>query len=198
MNAPDRTDPDRPKGPFRTIPELFLYRLQSTPEAVAFLQPEGSSWRSLTWRDIGERVQAIACGLQELGLQSEQRCALLSATRLEWILTDLGTLCAGGATTTVYPSNTADDCVYILNDSESVFVFADTEEQVGKLSRRRGELATVKKVIVFDGAPSADGWVMTLTELMARGSARNARDSGAYERTARGIRGDALATLIYT
>jgi long-chain acyl-CoA synthetase len=198
MNALAQTEANRPQGPFRTIPELFLHRLRSTPEGAAFLEPEGSSWRSLTWKEVGERVRAIAGGLRELGLQSEQRCALLSATRLEWILADLGTLCAGGATTTVYPSNTADDCVYILNDSESIFVFADTEEQVRKLSSRRSELGSVKKVIVFDGAPSADGWVMTLAELMARGEARHARDPDAYERTARGISGDALATLIYT
>jgi long-chain acyl-CoA synthetase len=198
MTAPPQTEARLPRGPFRTIPELFLHRVRSTPEGEAFLQPDGASWRSVSWKEVGQRVRAIAGGLRELGLQSEQRCALLSATRLEWILSDLGTLCAGGATTTIYPSNTADDCVYILNDSESVFVFADTEEQVRKVSARRSELGSVKKVIVFDGAPSADGWVMTLAELMARGEARHARDPQAYERTAGEIRGEALATLIYT
>src|SRR5438876_877191 len=85
---------------------------------------------SRRWGEVGERVRAVAAGLRTLGLEPEQRAAILSGTRVEWVVADLGILCAGGATTTIYPSSTPDDCGYILSDSNSVVCFAENEQQV--------------------------------------------------------------------
>ena len=182
----------------RTIPELFLARVAATPRATAFLAPRGADWVSVNWTELGERVRAASCGLRDLGLRMEERCALLSSTRLDWVLADLSTLCAGGATTTIYPSSTGDDCVFIINDSSAIFVFAENEDQVRKLSQRRGDLPTVRNIIVFDGAPSSDGWVITLEQLIEKGRASDARDPAMFETTARSVQNGHLATLIYT
>src|SRR5438874_110211 len=104
---------------FHTVPELFLHRIAATPDAEAFQYPipdgGGSAWAKLTWREVGDRVHAIASGLRSIGLTDEQRVALLASTRIEWILIDLGILCAGGATTTIYPQTKPEDCAYIIN-----------------------------------------------------------------------------------
>ena len=75
----------------------------------------------MTWRQSGERARAIAAGLLSLGLDREQRVGILCNTRVEWLLADLGVLSAGGATTTVYPSSTAEESAYILADSAARF-----------------------------------------------------------------------------
>jgi long-chain acyl-CoA synthetase len=67
-------------------------------------------WRSLTWLETEARVRAVASGLRALGVASEQVCAILSSTRIQWILADYGILFAGGATSTVYPSSTPEEC----------------------------------------------------------------------------------------
>jgi long-chain acyl-CoA synthetase len=182
----------------RTIPELLLERVAATPAATAFLEPQGEGWSPVSWQQLGDRVRAAASGVRALGLRPGDRCALLSGTRLEWIVADLATLCSGGATTTIYPSSTSEDSAFIINDSAAVLVFAENEEQVRKLASRRDALGTVKRVIVFDGAPSADGWVITLDQLMQLGRESDARDPAAHERTARSVRPSDLATLIYT
>ncbi|HZJ55899.1 MAG TPA: long-chain fatty acid--CoA ligase [Myxococcaceae bacterium] len=182
----------------RTIPELLLERVAATPAATAFLEPQGEGWSPVSWQQLGDRVRAAASGVRALGLRPGDRCALLSGTRLEWIVADLATLCSGGATTTIYPSSTAEDSAFIIDDSAAVLVFAENGEQVRKLASRRDALGTVKRVIVFDGAPSADGWVITLDQLMQLGRESDARDPAAHERTARSVRPSDLATLIYT
>ncbi|HEY7725419.1 MAG TPA: long-chain fatty acid--CoA ligase, partial [Anaeromyxobacteraceae bacterium] len=139
-----------------------------------------------------------AAGLAALGLGPEERCAILSGTRIEWLLADYGILCAGGATTTIYPSSTADDCAYILGDSASAVCFAESEEQVAKLASRRSELPGLRQVVVFDGKGTPDGWVMTLADLEARGRTEDAAHPGRFEETAEGVKADDLATLIYT
>lgn len=181
-----------------TVAALFLDRVQATPDAAAYASPSEAGWRWLTWREVGAQVAELAAGLRALGLEDEGRVALLAGTRLEWVLADLAILCAGGATTTIYPSSTAGDCAYILTDSGSRIVFAEDQAQIDKLLSHRAELGDVARVVVFDGVRSADGWVITLDDLRARGRELLAADAGAFERVARAVTQDRLATLIYT
>jgi len=182
----------------RSVPALFLDRVGRTPDAEAFRMPSGTGWKSLTWRETEERVRAVACGLSALGLRPEERCAILSSTRLEWLLADFGILCAGGATTAIYPSSTPEECTFILADSGSAVCFAENDDQVGKLSARRPELPALRQVVVIEGRASADGWVLPLAELEARGRAHDAAHPGGFEETAEAVQRDDLATLIYT
>ena len=182
----------------RSVAQMFLDRVADTPERRAFTYPVGDGWVSLTWRETAARVRAIACGLRALGLRDEDRSAILSGTRLEWLLADLAILCAGGATTTIYPANTPEECAFVLTDSESVLVFAEDEGQVKKLLQQRAALPKVRKVILFDGKADAGGWVIPLADLEAMGREHEAKDPAAFEATARAIAPDRLATLIYT
>ena len=109
----------------RSLADMLLQRVAATPEREALRYPTNPGWASLNWREAGARVRAIASGLRALGLDDQQRCAILSSTRYEWVLMDFGILAAGGATTTVYPSNTPDECRHILIDSDTKMVFVE-------------------------------------------------------------------------
>ncbi|MFI9392031.1 AMP-dependent synthetase/ligase [Streptomyces bauhiniae] len=189
-----------------SVAALFLERVAATPDAEAYRYPvpaasgEGpDEWRSLTWGQAAERVYAIAAGLIELGIESEQRVALASSTRVEWILADLGIMCAGGATTTVYPQTNADESSFILSDSESRVLIAEDAAQVAKAVERRAELPALTKVVVIDseGAETGD-WVITLAELEKRGTAYLEQHPELIKERVGAITRDQLATLIYT
>ena len=113
-----------------------------------------SGWEGMTWRQTEKRVRAVACGLHSLNLPDESRCAVLSATRMEWILADLGILAAGCATTTVYPTTTPQEYGYILNDSESQVIFAETSLNADQLLSHREDLPQVRLVVVLDNSLS--------------------------------------------
>jgi long-chain acyl-CoA synthetase len=185
------------EGP-ASVAALFLDRARASPGEEAFRYPSGGGWVSLTWTDVRHDVRSAALGLVVLGLRPEERCAILASTRVEWALADLGVLCAGGATTTVYPSSTADECAHVLSDSGARVCFADDEAQVAKLRSVRDALPALERVVVFDGAPSPDGWVVTWASLLADGRAHHAVRPGAFEERIEAIRPDDLATLIYT
>jgi long-chain acyl-CoA synthetase len=182
----------------RNVPELFLERAGKTPDDEAFRYPLNGGWKSLTWAQTGARVRAVASGLRVLGVSSEQVCAILASTRIEWVLADYGILCAGAATSTIYPNTLPEECAFILADSGAVVAFAENDEQVAKLASRRGELPALKHVVTFDGKPTPDGWVITFADLEARGQAYDAAHPGKFEAICAGIRTDALATMIYT
>ena len=176
---------------------MFLDRVAKSPDSEAFRFPSGEDWESVTWKQTGETVSALAAGLLALGIESEQRVGIASNTRYEWILADLAVMCAGGATTTVYPSTNAEDTAYILSDSESRIVFVEDATQVKKLTDNKSELPHVHKVVVFDGAGDGD-WIITLDELKKLGTDYLAKHPNVIEEKAHSIAPDQLATLIYT
>ncbi|MGW0868188.1 MULTISPECIES: long-chain fatty acid--CoA ligase [Streptomyces] len=192
-----------------SVAGLFLERVAATPDAEAYRYPVPSSsgqgpeeWKSLSWAQAAERVYAIAAGLIELGVRAEQRVALASSTRIEWILADLGIMCAGAATTTVYPQTNAEESAYILSDSESRVLIAENVEQLAKAKEKRAELPELTHVVVVDpaglaGEESAD-WILTLDELEKRGAARLEKDPDLIKERVGAITKDQLATLIYT
>ena len=175
----------------------FLDRVSQSPRAEAFRYPEGEEWTSVTWAEAGEQVSRLAAGLLALGLEPEQRVGIASGTCYEWILADLAVMCAGGATTTVYPSTNAEDTAYILSDSECRVVFAEDDEQIAKLKDNRAELPHLAKVVTFTGTTDGD-WVIGLDELGTLGDTYLAEHPGVIAKTAQAIGPDQLATLIYT
>ncbi|MFH8724316.1 AMP-dependent synthetase/ligase [Streptomyces termitum] len=190
-----------------SVATLFLERVERTPDAEAYRHPvpaaSGSGpddWKSLTWGQAAERVYAIAAGLIDLGVEPEQRVALASATRVEWILADLGVMCAGAATTTVYPQTNADESAFILSDSESKVLIAEDAAQLAKAVERRADLPGLHHVVVIDaeGADTSDDWVLTLADLEARGAAYLKEHPEAVKERVSAITADQLATLIYT
>ncbi|WP_422746175.1 AMP-dependent synthetase/ligase [Mycobacterium sp. WMMD1722] len=179
------------------VATMFFDRVEKSADREAFRRLEGGSWTSLSWREAADQVEALAAGLLALGIESEQRVGIASSTRYEWILADLAIMCAGAATTTVYPTTNAEDTAYILGDSESRFVFAEDESQMEKLRERRDELPGVEKVVLFDGSGDGD-WVLTLEELMEAGRAHLREHPSEVRDRSQAIGTDQLATLIYT
>jgi long-chain acyl-CoA synthetase len=172
-------------------------RVDASPDLEAFRFPTAESWGSMTWREVGDRVEALAAGLVALGVEPEQRVGILSSTRYEWVLADLAVMCAAGATTTVYPTTNAEDTTYILSDSESRVVFAEDDGQIKTLKDHRPELPHVTKVVTFDGTPDGD-WVISLGDLADLGAERLSANGSEIRDLATTIRPDQLATLIYT
>lgn len=153
-----------------SIPGLLRDRVARTPDAEAMRYRDDGGWASLTWAELQRRVAREAFGLRERGLRKGDRVALMGPTSIEWIITDLAVLAAGGATTTIYPNSTRAEVAHIVGDSGSRIVVVATDEHAALMP------AGVE-VLRFGAVPTADG---------------------DYDALIDEIRADDLATLIYT
>ncbi len=194
LERPDFTKIDN-RAP--SVAQMFLNRVAATPNAEAFRYPQDHSWESVTWQQVGERVANLAGGLIALGIAPEDRVALASSTRYEWVLVDFAVMCAGAATTTVYPTTNAADVAYIVANSGSRVVVAEDQAQLDKLVECRTELPDVNKVVLIDG--NGDGnWVIGLAELEQMGKQLLTDAPDAVAERVAAIGPDQLASLIYT
>jgi long-chain acyl-CoA synthetase len=179
---------------------MFLKRVAATPDRDAFASPapdgSGPVWQ--TWTQIATQARAIAAGLRQLGVESEDRVAIIANTRLEWVLADLGIMCAGGATTTVYPTTEPEDAAYIIGDSGSTVLIAENAAQAAKIAG--ANLPALTHVVLIDGDADVGATPpqLTFADLEARGAAALEAEPDMIEKIVETIQPDHLATLIYT
>src|ERR687897_676569 len=180
-----------------SVAAMLLDQVSASSSREAFRYLEDERWVSLTWQQTKDKAYQLAAGLMSLGIGSEDRVAIASGTRMEWILADLAIMCAGGATTTIYPSTQHEDVAFILADSASKVVIAEHDEQVPKALDHLPELPDLVKIIQIDGgadSPAVIGWA----EFEALGREYLADHPTAVDDAIALIRADHLATLIYT
>ncbi len=180
-----------------SVARLFVDRVAATPDREAFRRPVGDGWISMTWRETGDQVKEWAAGLLALGISPEERVAIISNTRVDWIIADCAIMCAGAATTTVYPTTPAADVAYIVRDSGSKIAFAEDDEQIAKLREHRSELPELEKVVTFDGSAGGD-WVIGVDALAKLGRGLLESNPAAVDDAVAAVGSDSLATLIYT
>ncbi len=190
-------DPSSYPTPAVSLAHLFYERVEAMPDAEAFRFRVDEAWQSVTWAQTKEAVKTIAAGLLALGINPEDRVAIASATRYKWLLADLAIICAGGATTAVYPSTRSEDVVFILTDSGSRIVFAEDDAQLAKLHAHRAQLPDVEHVVTFDGHADGD-WVISLDDLQALGAKHLVAYPTVVDDRVAAVRSDQLATIVYT
>src|ERR1700722_8480546 len=160
-------------------------------ERVAARHKVDGEWRELTYEQVGAAIEEVALGLIELGIQSGDRVAILSDTRLEWTLASYGITAAGAVVVPVYPTNSPRECEWVLGNSGARAVFCESAQQRAKIDQVAGELPDLAHTIGIE----AGGGELMLDELRERG--------GAGQRAELRARQAALApedpdTIIYT
>ena len=101
---------------YRSIYELFNEVSANNSDRGAYQYKQGDTWHEVTWDQARATVHRISRALIALDVSKNDRVCLLSGTRLEWSLLDLGIVCCGAVTVGIYPSNLAEDCAYIVDD----------------------------------------------------------------------------------
>ena len=126
-----------------TIPKLFWHQVQGARRPHR-LPREGSRHlaRDVVARLRRARALAAGMGLVKLGLKRGEVVSILAETVPEWLYADMGTMGAGGVTNGIYPTDSAKQVDYILNDSRSRFLFVENEEQLDKFLEVRERCPT--------------------------------------------------------
>jgi long-chain acyl-CoA synthetase len=149
-------------------------------------------WDGISYPQLGEAVAEIAKGLIALGIERGERVSILSDTRPEWTLVDLGSLAAGATVAPIYQTNSAGECAYVLSHSEARLVFCEDDAQLAKVAAVREQCPALEHVVAFDG--SIDGSI-SLAELRELG---RSVDQAALDARIGSVSPDDVATLVYT
>ena len=172
-----------------TLAEMVL-ECAKRYDGPALKYKEDGDWKELSYSELGEAVKEIAGGLIALGIEPGERVALLSETRAEWTLADLGGICAAAAVVPIYQTASAEEAGHVLEDSEARLVFCENGDQL-ETAREAAEGLNVEHFVLFEGE---DENAITLDELRERG--RDAVDQ--VDERVGSVSSDDVFSLIYT
>ena len=184
-----------------TISEVFWNAVAARGPRVWLRQKELGIWRSWTWDQAATAVREIGAGLLSLGFERGECAAILSNTLVRWVLTDLAILSCAGVSNGIYPTDAPSQVHYLCEDSGTVMLFVEDEEQLDKALEVRPQLPRLRKIVVFDmkGLRELDDpGVMSLDALREAGRAWLRQHPQALEERIRSCRPEDLAILVYT
>jgi len=179
-----------------SILDFVLEHVEKRPEATAALVKTDGKYNPVTWKEVWEQSQKIAAGLIALGIEPNDKVCLISHSSLPWVTHDIGIMAANATTVPIYPSNLAEECTYIVQNSEAKLVFAQDADQTAKFIEQRAEIPDVKKVVQMEGEKRGeDDWVLTYDEFVALANDDHRAKIGERTKT---VSKDTILTIIYT
>lgn len=170
-----------------------VYERSLTP-AVLEPAPDGE-FRSISYGQSRDIVRRLAAGFRELGVEPDDRIGIFAPTRLEWALSDLSILAAGGVVTTVYASSSERKLEYLLEDAGAEGVVVSGSAELDRVLSVRDSL-DLSFIVVMDAVQSHDSDVYTLEDIYDRG--REAFDIETYEAWLDARDPEDMASIIYT
>jgi long-chain acyl-CoA synthetase len=158
--------------------------------AARFLRD--GEWTELSYRDVWQRVRELALGLVDLGVAVGDRVCILANTRVEFTIVDLAASTVGAIVVPVYPTNSPEECEWVVGDSGAKVILCEDAAQVAKIDEVRTGLPDLEHVIVVDGEATG---AQTIAELAARGAAVDPEE---LDRRADAVGPDDACLIIYT
>jgi long-chain acyl-CoA synthetase len=110
----------------RTIADLLPVAVADHGASTAVrYKDDAGDWVSKTFDEVGEVVKQLALGLIELGVAKGDKVAILANTRVEWSYFDFAALTVGATVVPIYQTNSAEECQYVLENSDAKVVIVE-------------------------------------------------------------------------
>jgi len=187
--------------PFSTITEMFVnvtdtFADESRP---MYRYKKDGKYHDLSFKKMREWVEQFASGLASLGLSKDEKLAIISENRPEWVVADIGTLFLGAVDVPIYPTLTAKQEEFILNDSGTKIAVVSNQYQLNKLLKVRDDIRTLEHIIVMNDIDvSGEKNVYTMSSVCEKGQKYLEKNPGLLEKSREKIKPDDLLTIIYT
>ena len=180
----------------QNITRLFdfpYHQLEKYNLPNCFLDKRDGKWVPMSTQEYVDKANAISRGLLRMGVQPNDKIALISMTnRSEWNVMDTGILQLGAQNVPIYPTISEEDYAYVLNHSESTYCFVSCAEVYAKVMSVKDQVPSLKEVYSFDALDDCKNWNVVL-ELGA-----DISNQDVVEDRKASVKPEDLATLIYT
>ncbi|HSD76634.1 MAG TPA: AMP-dependent synthetase/ligase [Solirubrobacteraceae bacterium] len=171
------------------LPQFAARRHGASP-AMRFKRD--GSWQERSYADVGAEVDRLAAGLVAHGIDAGDRVCILADTRPEWTVAANAIWGAGAVVVPIYPTNSPEECAWVLGNCGAVAVVVEDAAQLAKVDAVRGELPALRSILVMEPR-DASGGVVALDAL-----APAAADAAEVERRRAAVTPDDPALIIYT
>ncbi len=189
-----------------TIADLIPAAAAAHGDSTAVRCKRDGAWHDVSYAQLAEIVQEVGLGLIDLGIEAGERVCILANTRPEWSYADMGATSAGAVVVPIYQTNSPEECLWVISDSDACAIVCEDAEQLQKIAEIRDQVPNLRTIVVID-PPSDTGiasgpsdavkalGAITLDEVRERGRTRSAEELDARRAA---VRPEDPFTFIYT
>lgn len=177
------------------IPE---YQFQHHPKSDMFASRGEGGWKTYSTEEIIHQIERLAVGLLRFGIsgndltpERQDKIAIISNNRPEWMITDQACQQIGAVLTPIYPTINPLELKFILNDASVKLIFVSDETHLEKVVSIRNEVPSLQDIFSFDEIAGVRYW----SELSVEPTTE---EKEKLSRLKADITPDQLATIIYT
>lgn len=191
---------------FETLTELYLNLAKkyenSDKTAFAYKPSPNDEYKTVTWDTVKHDVTAVASYLVDQGIEKDDRVAILSENRYEWMVVDLAIQVVGGINVSLYTTLPPNQCEFILKDSEAKMFFVSTGIQLKKAVKVFDNCPDLKSIIAFD-QPKVEKYIQgdevkLFDTICAAGIKVEPKFRDEIKKRVKSVKPEDVATLIYT
>src|SRR5690625_4824692 len=137
---------------YMSLPWILSDRLARDPAGVIFERKAslGTQFVPVTVQTFAEEVGALAKGLIGLGVEPGDRVAIMARTSYEWTLLDFAAWSVGAVPVPIYETSSAEQAEWIISDSRTRLVFAETRAMAGLVQPLVERLDHLEQVLTLD------------------------------------------------
>ncbi|MBL7178673.1 MAG: AMP-binding protein [Desulfobacterales bacterium] len=185
-----------------TIPKLFYEKAKKYGKhRIAMREKEHGIWRPISWHDYFENVKYLTLGLIRLGLNRQDKVAMIGVNRPEGLWAEMATICAGGIGVWLFQDSLIEEVKYIIEHSDTKFLFGEGQEEVDKAISIFDECPKLKKII-WDNPKGMRNYdqdiLISLKEVQQMGRELEKEKPDLFEEIINTGHGDDVALLFYT
>lgn len=133
-----------------TFPKLLLRNAKIFAERPAMREKDLGIWQSWTWAQVLDEVEALALGLEGIGLTEGKKVAILGANRPRLYWSILACQSLGAIPIPIYADSVAEEIAFILEHAEVNFAIVENQEQVDKILSVSERVPTIERVVYDD------------------------------------------------
>ncbi len=187
----------------KTIPELFEFLTDEygkTAKNFLMMRKVEGKYTGISYEEFKNETEKLACGLAALGIKRDDKVAISSENRPEWVYSDMAILGIGGIDVPLYPSLTAESIEFILNNSESKGLIVSNKFQLNKVLKVKDRLKHLKFIVVMNenDAVSDDPVIYSMKEIQEKGEEFRKSSPGFFKEQIHLAKENDLCTIIYT
>jgi len=185
-----------------TIPKLFLEKAKIYGKSrAAMREKEFGIWRPITWNAYLENVKYLSLGLVSLGLKEGDKVSMIGDNRPQGLWAEMAALCSRGIGIWLFQDCLVEEVKYIINHSDTRFLFAEGQEEVDKGIAIFKECPKLEKIIWDDPKGMRNyeqDFLISFKEVQALGRELDKKEPDFFEALINKGHGTEVALLFYT
>ena len=179
-----------------TLSQMFLRFTSTYLKDPLLLHKIEGRYTPISTAEFASRVRGLTLGLKDLGIKPGDKVVLLAENGPDWVAADYAILCLGAITVPIYTSLVPEQIKYIIRDSDAKAVITSNRSLREKVDAVRNDLPGVSFLLSFE-EEQAQGST-PIQRIMEKGRPLDTQNPGLFEKLARSVRPDDLASIIYT